>query len=91
MRPEERSCRVLPGTKHFTQLLQARQPRNVSPIPTRPNTPTRETVDLNAFTVSANSNILTTKKSHRDSISGGPAVELVAEGGLVIEENEEIK
>ena len=55
MQPGQKFCRTLPNTKHFTHLLQTRQPRNVSPIPTCPNTPIGETTDQNAFAVFADS------------------------------------
>ena len=55
MQPGQKFCRTLPNTKHFTYLLQTRQPRNVSPIPTRPNTPIGETIDQNAFAIFAGS------------------------------------
>jgi hypothetical protein len=55
MRPEQKFCRILPNTDHFIRLLWTRQPRNVFPIPTCPNTPVNETIDQNTLAVFADS------------------------------------
>ena len=95
MRPEQKFCRTLPNIKYFTQMLQTRQPRNVSPIPTRPNTPVSETIDLNTFAISADNDILTASKEHlSDNIFDGfVVVQTVANGGVAIGsgDNDEIK
>jgi len=91
MRPEQKFYRTLPNIKYFTQLLQTRQPRNASPIPTRPNTPVSETIDLNTFAISADNDI---RKEHlSDSIFDGlVVVQTVANVGVAIEpgDNDEI-